>query len=86
MKELLLEMKAKVEATEAGVLEKDANDGFRVRYQEILDIAEKTECPEPKKESKRGPMKKLSHEICLSDCESLKMKHCVLRRPLVLYQ
>lgn len=61
MRELLLEMNSAVDKA-GGVLEKEIADDFRKRYREVIERADKTECPEPKREvsihKKRGRIKK----------------------------
>lgn len=58
MHDLLLEINCAADQA-GGVLEKDIADFFRKRYRAILEKADKTECPEPKrKNKKRGRIKK----------------------------
>lgn len=58
MNDLLLEINKAVDYA-GGALEKDIADNFRKRYRGIIEKADKTECPEPKREEKkRGRIKK----------------------------
>jgi transposase len=61
MRELLLEINTAVDQA-GGEIEKDVADIFRKRYREIIEKADKTECPEPQPEKsaakKRGRIKK----------------------------